>query len=143
MMQIEQHMVRLSAKSRGVHLVTEEICTQIPALKSFESGLLHLFLRHTSAALTINENADPDVRGDTQTFLNALVPDGYEGFRHTLEGPEDMPAHIKSMLLGCELTIPVSNGSLMLGTWQGIYLVEGREYGGGREIVATVYGRVV
>ncbi len=142
-MEIEQTFVKLSPKRRGVHLVSGEILSQIPQIGKFERGLLHLFLRHTSAALTINENADPDVRADTQTFLNALVPDGYAGFRHTLEGPEDMPAHIKSMLLGCELTIPVSNGSLMLGTWQGIYLVEGREHGGAREIVATVYGRVV
>ncbi|BBG66750.1 hypothetical protein NNO_2047 [Hydrogenimonas sp.] len=143
MMQIEQSEIRLSPKRRGVHLVTDEILSQIPALSKFEKGLLHLFLRHTSAALTINENADPDVRLDTDYFIDRLVPDGYAGFRHTLEGPEDMPAHIKSMLFGCQLTVPVRGGKPMLGTWQGIYLVEAREHGGGRSIVATVYGDVL
>ncbi len=142
-MDIEQAEIALSPKKRGVHLVTEEILSQLDIVSGFDKALLHLFLRHTSAALTINENADPNVRRDTTWFLDRLVPDGYAGFRHTLEGPEDMPAHIKSMLLGCELTIPVSGGRVMLGAWQGIYLVEAREYGGSRRIVATVYGRMV
>ncbi len=142
-MDIEQVEIVLSPRKRGVHLVTDEILSQVGMVSGFKKGLLHLFLRHTSAALTINENADPDVRRDASYFLDRLIPDGYAGFRHTLEGPEDMPAHIKSMLLGCELTIPVRGGRVMLGTWQGIYLVEAREFGGSRRIVATVYGRMV
>lgn len=143
MIEIEQSKIILSPKSRGVHLITEEVLSQIPCLNRFEKGTLHLFLQHTSAALTINENADPDVRRDTAYFLDRVVPDGYEGFSHTLEGSEDMPAHIKSMLLGCELTIPISGGELLLGLWQGIYLVEARNEGGSRRVVATVCGRVL
>ncbi|WP_456404017.1 secondary thiamine-phosphate synthase enzyme YjbQ [Hydrogenimonas sp.] len=143
MIGIEQAAVTLAPRPRGVHLVTEEILSQLPVLERFAVGTLHLFLQHTSAALSINENADPDVRRDTRTFIDDLIPDGYGKFRHTLEGPDDMPAHLKSMLFGCEVTVPVSGGRLALGTWQGIYLIEGREFGGSRRLVATVHGRVV
>jgi secondary thiamine-phosphate synthase enzyme len=139
-MQMEQTYLTLAPKERGVHLVTDEIVSQLPSIAQYEAGLLHLFLRHTSAALSINENADPDVRRDTETFIDRLIPDGFEGFRHTLEGPEDMPAHLKSMLFGCQLTIPISKGRLALGVWQGIYLIEARNRGGAREIVATIQG---
>ncbi|WP_456451712.1 secondary thiamine-phosphate synthase enzyme YjbQ [Hydrogenimonas sp.] len=137
---MEQARIALAAKPRGVHLITREILAQLPQVADYETGLLHLFLLHTSAGLAINENADPDVRRDTETFADHLIPDGWPGFRHTLEGPDDMPAHLKSMLFGCEVTIPVANGRLALGTWQGIYLVEGRDYGGSRKLVATVWG---
>ncbi len=143
MIEIAQTKVVLSPKERGVHLVTEEILSQVGQLKSFEAGMLNLFLQHTSAALTINENADPDVRRDTRTFIDELIPDSYPNFRHRLEGADDMPAHLKSMLFGCGLSVPISGGALMLGTWQGIYLIEGREFGGSRSIVATLFGRVV
>ncbi len=143
MIEIEQARITLAARPRGVHLVTEEVLSQLPALARFEAGILHLFLQHTSAAISINENADPDVRTDTRTFIDDLIPDGFGKFRHTLEGPDDMPAHLKSMLFGCDLTIPVTAGRPALGTWQGIYLIEGRESGGSRRLVATVYGRVV
>ncbi len=143
MIDIAQVALLLRPKERGVHLITEEVVSQIPQLERFETGLLSLFLQHTSAALTINENADPDVRRDTGTFIDELIPDSYRNFRHTLEGPDDMPAHLKSMLFGCGLNIPVSKGALALGTWQGIYLIEGRDYGGSRNIVATLFGRVV
>ena len=135
-----QAHITLGAKPRGVHLVTREIVSQLPQISQFEAGLLHLFLQHTSAGLAINENADPDVRRDTETFIDDLIPDDYPNFYHTLEGGDDMPAHLKSMLFGCQLTIPVSGGRLALGTWQGIYLVEARNHGGTRRIVATILG---
>ncbi len=135
-----QHRVNLRPKPRGVHLITDEILRQIPETADFTMGLLHLFLQHTSAALAINENADPDVRRDTAYFFDRLIPDGYAGFHHVLEGPDDMPAHLKSMLLGCQLTIPITNGEPALGVWQGIYLIEGRDHGGSRRIVATLQG---
>jgi len=137
---MERSRLALAAKPRGVHLITREILARLPRVADCETGLLHLFLLHTSAALAINENADPDVRRDTETFTDHLIPDGWPGFRHTLEGPDDMPAHLKSMLFGCEVTIPVENGRLALGTWQGIYLVEGRDYGGSRKLIATLWG---
>jgi len=142
-MRLVQKSIILKPKERGVHLVTQEIVTQLPEIEKFESALLHLFLQHTSAALTINENADPDVRIDTETFIDDLIPDGYSKFTHILEGHDDMPAHIKSMLFGCQLTIPVANGRLALGTWQGIYLIEARNYGGSRRLVATLQGNMV
>lgn len=137
-----QRPISLSPKHRGVHLVTDEILRQIPETTDFSMGLLHLFLQHTSAGLAINENADPDVRRDTAYFLDRLIPDGYAGFHHVLEGPDDMPAHLKSMLLGCQLTIPIINGEPALGLWQGIYLIEGRDHGGSRRIVVTLQGEV-
>ncbi|MFO7862997.1 MAG: secondary thiamine-phosphate synthase enzyme YjbQ [Salinivirgaceae bacterium] len=128
--------IRLKPRSRGFHLITNEIENQLMDLPS--EGLVHLFLNHTSAALTINENADPTVRDDFEQFINDLVPEDYPDFLHTMEGSDDMPAHIKSSIFGTELTIPVQNGRLLMGTWQGIYLCEFRNAGGARSITATV-----
>ena len=128
----------LTPRRRGFHLVTEEIIRNLPPLPS--AGILHLFIKHTSAGLTINENADPDVRHDFNTFFNKLVPDGAPYFIHTEEGPDDMSAHAKATLSGTSLTIPITNGRLNIGIWQGIYLCEFRNRGGGRRIVATVIG---
>ncbi|RUM43659.1 MAG: YjbQ family protein [Hydrogenimonas sp.] len=142
-MQMIQVSITLSPKPRGVHFITQEIITQLPQLQQFEIGLLHLFLQHTSAAITINENADPDVRYDTETFINDLIPEDYPKFSHILEGSDDMPAHLKSMLFGCQLTIPIREGRMALGTWQGIYLIEPRSMGGRRHLIATLQGNVI
>lgn len=128
--------ITLKARSRGCHLVTREIYSQLPPLPS--SGLLHLFVKHTSCGICINENADPDVRHDLSAILDHLVPEDQSFYRHTLEGSDDMPAHAKSALAGVSLTIPITGGRLNLGTWQGIYLCEFRNYGGSRKIVATI-----
>jgi secondary thiamine-phosphate synthase enzyme len=136
----QQTEIRLRPRRRGFHLITDEIVSALPALASVEVGLLHLFLQHTSAALSINENADPTVRGDFERWINQAVPEDAPYFQHTLEGSEDMPAHIKSSLLGCELTIPVHRGALRLGTWQGVYLCEHRNDGGTRHVIATLQG---
>jgi len=136
-----QTRIQLAAQPRGFHLVTREILAQLPELGDFKVGLLHLFLLHTSASLTINENADPDVRTDMETALNHVVPEDLE-YVHTLEGPDDMPAHVKSSLMGSGLLIPVSGGELVLGTWQGIYLCEHRNRGGSRALVATLQGEL-
>ncbi len=130
----------LRARTRGFHLITEEVVEALPDLPGIDIGLLHLFLQHTSASLTINENAAPEVRGDFERWTRHAVPDGAPYFRHVDEGSDDMPAHIKSSLLGCELTIPIRQGRLALGTWQGIYLCEHRDHGGVRRIVATIRG---
>lgn len=135
-----QSMITLRARARGFHLVTEEVCAALPALSQVKVGLLHLFIRHTSASLAINENADPDVRGDLERHFNVMVPERAPHYEHTLEGPDDMPAHIKSVLIGPELMIPVKEGRLQLGTWQGIYLCEHRDQGGARTLVATLQG---
>lgn len=134
---IQQVSFRLKAKSRGCHLVTHEILEQLPHPLP-KTGLLNLFVQHTSCALSINENADPDVRGDMEKIMNHLVKENEPYYDHTLEGADDMPAHAKSSLFGVSLTIPITNGALNLGTWQGIYLCEFRDYGGARKIVATV-----
>lgn len=128
-------------RSRGFHLVTREVLEQISEVKQFQVGLLHLFLQHTSASLSINENADPDVRIDMETYMNTIVPERGLPLTHTVEGPDDMPAHVKSSLLGPALSIPIRGGSLALGTWQGIYLCEHRNRGGERRVVATLYGQ--
>jgi secondary thiamine-phosphate synthase enzyme len=128
----------LNEKRRGFHLVTGEILSHLPALPKV--GLLNLFIKHTSAGLTINENADPDVRVDMESIFNRMVKEREPYYQHTLEGDDDMPAHAKSTLVGDSLTIPISNGRLNLGTWQGIYLCEFRNYGGARHIVATIAG---
>ena len=128
--------ITLKARPRGCHLVTREIYSQLPPLPS--SGLLHLFVKHTSCGICINENADPDVRHDLSAILDHLVPEDQSFYRHTLEGSDDMPAHAKSALAGVSLTIPLTGGRLNLGTWQGIYLCEFRNYGGSRKIVATI-----
>lgn len=134
-----QKRIRLQARSRGFHLVTCEIVEQLDELQKFQVGMLHLFLQHTSAALTLNENADPEVRVDMEMAINHLCPEELP-YTHTLEGPDDMPAHVKSSLLGHQLMIPISQGRLALGTWQGIYLCEHRNRAGSRQVVCTIFG---
>ena len=134
---IQQTTFTLSAKHRGCHLVTREILAQLPPLP--QTGLLNLFVQHTSCALTINENADPDVRSDMGRIMNHLVKENEAYYDHILEGSDDMPAHAKCSLFGVSLTIPITDHRLNLGTWQGIYLCEFRNYGGSRRIVATIY----
>ena len=133
---IQQTTFTLSAKHRGCHLVTREILAQLPPLP--QTGLLNLFVQHTSCALTINENADPDVRSDMERIMNHLVKENEAYYDHTLEGSDDMPAHAKCSLFGVSLTIPITNGRLNLGTWQGIYLCEFRNDGGSRNLVAPI-----
>ncbi|MEL7479316.1 MAG: secondary thiamine-phosphate synthase enzyme YjbQ [Pseudomonadota bacterium] len=132
----------LAAKSRGFHLITDDIVKQLPEIHNYQVGLLHLFLLHTSASLTINENADPTVRMDMESHFNHFVPERQPYYKHDYEGDDDMPAHIKSSTLGCQITIPISHGRLMLGTWQGVYLGEHRDYAGGRSIIATLSGEL-
>jgi secondary thiamine-phosphate synthase enzyme len=135
---IQQTTFSLRARSRCFHLVTEEVLRQLPALP--QTGLLNLFIQHTSAALSINENADPDVRTDMESIFNHMVKEREPYYEHTFEGADDMPAHAKSSIIGPSLTIPISGGRLNLGTWQGIYLCEFRNYGGSRRVVATILG---
>lgn len=135
-----QRNITLKPRSRGFHLVDEEILSALPELADVKMGLLHLWLLHTSASLSINENADPLVRGDLEAFLRRLVPDDTPYFKHTYEGPDDMTAHVKASLLGVQLSVPVSNGRLATGTWQGIYLGEHREQAGSRRVLATLQG---
>lgn len=135
-----QKTIRLRARSRGFHLITREIEDHIPELSRIKTGLAHVFIQHTSAGLTINENADPTVREDFETFFNRTVPEDMSLYRHTLEGPDDMTSHIKSSLLGNSVTIPITNGRFNLGTWQGIYLCEHRNHSRGRTIVVTLNG---
>lgn len=138
---IFQKEIKLSAKRRGFHLVTEEVLRQIPELKEVSVGFLQVFIKHTSAGLTINENADPTVREDFESHFNKMVPEDQPYYKHTLEGSDDMPAHIKAALLGHSLQIPITDGRLNLGTWQGIYLGEHRDRGGDRKLVLTIYGQ--
>jgi secondary thiamine-phosphate synthase enzyme len=140
-MNIFQKEFNLSQKRRGFHLVTSEILRNIPELKNFSIGIAHIFIKHTSASLTINENADPSVREDMEKHFNVLVPEDADYYEHTLEGPDDMTSHIKNVLLGSSVTIPIKDGSLNLGTWQGIYLCEHRNDGGRRKIVVTLAGK--
>ncbi|QHP53028.1 YjbQ family protein [Pectobacterium carotovorum subsp. carotovorum] len=135
-----QYEIRLKPKARGFHLVTDEILAQVTALRQIKVGLMQVFIKHTSAALTINENADPTVRQDFESFFNRLVPEDEPYYRHTYEGSDDMPAHLKGSLLGNSLTIPITNGRLNIGTWQGIYLCEHRNHGGSRSLVVTLNG---
>ena len=134
-----QEAFDLPAKRRGFHLVTADILAKLPQLEGVRVGLLHLFLQHTSASLSINENADSDVPLDLETSFSALAPEDFP-HRHTCEGPDDMPAHVKASLLGAALSIPIREGRLALGTWQGIYLCEHRNHGGRRRLVATIWG---
>lgn len=134
---IDQVTFSLPSYSRGYHIITDQVMRQLPRLP--EKGLLHLFIQHTSAALTINENADPDVRIDFEAIFNHIVPENLPFLQHTIEGPDDMPAHIKAAMMGSSITIPITNHQLNLGTWQGIYLCEFRNNGGQRRLVATIY----
>jgi secondary thiamine-phosphate synthase enzyme len=139
-MTVQQTTVTIRGKSRGCHLITQEIQQALSGMKTVNAGVAHIFLQHTSASLSINENASPDVRTDMEAILNHLVPEDEPYYQHTLEGSDDMPAHAKSTLVGAGLTVPVSGGRLNLGTWQGIYLCEHRNRGGGRSIVITLLG---
>lgn len=136
-----QKEVILSSKRRGFHLVTQEIVSQIPELRTISVGLAHIFIQHSSASLALNENADPTVRMDMEAHFNKMVPEDAPYYVHTYEGPDDMPAHIKAVILGSSLTIPIRNGRLHLGTWQGIYLCEHRDRARGRHVVITVHGQ--
>ncbi len=135
-----QKEIRLQPRPRGFHLVTDEVLRALPELREFKIGLMNVFIQHTSASLTLNENADPTVRQDFESWFNRAVREDEPYYRHQDEGADDMPAHIKSSLLGASVNIPVSGGRLMLGTWQGIYLCEHRNHGGSRNIVVTVQG---
>jgi secondary thiamine-phosphate synthase enzyme len=134
-----QHSLELAPRPRGFHLITQEVLEALPELGGLRVGLLHLFLQHTSASLSINENADPDVPVDLESSFSAIAPEDFP-YEHTCEGPDDMPAHVKNSLLGASLSIPIRNGQLCLGTWQGIYLCEHRNRGGRRRLVATIWG---
>ena len=138
-----QKEIILQQKKRGFHLVTNEILNLIPEIRKISVGLLHVFIQHTSASLTLNENADPDVRVDMESHFNEIAPENAPYYIHTTEGSDDMPAHIKASLLDSSVTIPISNGRLNLGTWQGIYLCEHRNYGGARNIVVTINGETL
>ena len=135
-----QKQIRLSPRQRGFHLITREIIEHVPELRQFAVGLAHIFIQHTSASLTINENADPTVRADFESHFNVLVPEDAPYYRHTYEGPDDMTSHIKASILGSSVTVPISAGRLALGTWQGIYLCEQRDHGGSRRLVVTIQG---
>ncbi len=135
-----QKLVLISPKSRGFHLITPEVLSQLEGLQCIETGILHLFLQHTSASITLNENADPSVRRDLERYFLQSVPDS-DRYEHDDEGPDDMPAHIKSVLVGTQLSVPISQGQLLLGCWQGIYLGEHRINAGARRIVATISGQ--
>jgi secondary thiamine-phosphate synthase enzyme len=135
-----QRQIELQPRPRGFHLVTREVLERLPELESINTGLLHLLIQHTSASLALNENASPDVRRDFETFFSEVVPERASYWTHTLEGPDDMPAHIKAALLGPSLTLPIAHGRLALGSWQGVYLCEHRDRGGARSLVATAWG---
>jgi secondary thiamine-phosphate synthase enzyme len=139
-MPFQQIDIHLERRPRGFHLITREILAALPGLERVRAGFLQLFLQHTSASLTVNENADPDVRADLNRWLDRVVPENAPYFEHTAEGADDMPAHVKTSLLGCSLMIPIREGRLALGTWQGIYLGEHRSEGGRRTLVATIWG---
>ena len=138
-MWVHRHL-RLSPQARGFHLITRKGVESLPELGDMRVGMLHLLIQHTSASLALNENASPDVRRDFETWFNQAVPERASYWTHTLEGPDDMPAHVKAALLGPSLTLPVARGRLALGTWQGIYLCEHRDHGGARRLIATGWG---
>lgn len=135
-----QKEIKLSPKARGYHVITDEILREIPEIKDIKTGLAHVFIQHTSAGLTINENADPSVRKDFESHFNRTVPEDTSLYEHTLEGTDDMTSHIKSSLLGSSVSIPITNGRFNLGTWQGVYLCEHRNQGGSRKLVVTLNG---
>ncbi|KAG9389673.1 Uncharacterized protein family UPF0047 [Carpediemonas membranifera] len=136
-----QKTISLKSRPRGFHLVSDEIVQKLPEIRKFKVGLCHLFIQHTSAGLTLNENADPSVRSDMRAWFETTVDDDTPYFTHTYEGPDDMSAHIKTTLTGNQLTIPITDGRLAMGTWQGIYLCEYRDMGGSRRIVCTIQGQ--
>ncbi|MEQ9300726.1 MAG: secondary thiamine-phosphate synthase enzyme YjbQ [Cyclobacteriaceae bacterium] len=135
-----QKEIRLPAARRGFHLITQDVVDALPEIKKLRVGMLHVFIKHTSASLTINENADPTVRQDFESHFNEMVQENQPYYIHTYEGPDDMPAHIKASLLGSSVSIPITNGQLNLGIWQGVYLCEHRDHGGSRSIVITGWG---
>ena len=135
-----QKKISLTPRARGFHIITDNILENIPELKDFKAGILQLFIKHTSASLTINENADPTVRIDFESHFNILAPENKNYYKHTCEGPDDMPAHLKSSILGSSVSIPITDGKLNLGVWQGIYLCEHRDHGTVRKLIATIQG---
>ena len=135
-----QKEISLPAKPRGFHLITNDILNNIPVTKTIKYGLLHVFIKHTSASLTINENADPSVRTDFESHFNHMVPEDQLYYTHTMEGSDDMPSHLKSSILGSSISIPITDGQLNLGTWQGIFLCEHRNRGGSRRLIVTIHG---
>ena len=137
-----QKEIILKPKSRGFHLITSEIQGQLPELSQFEVGLAHIFIKHTSASLALNENADPSVRRDLESHFNQLAPENARHYTHVFEGSDDMPAHIKAVLLGSSVTVPISKGRFNLGVWQGVYLCEHRDRGGRRQLVVTLSGQI-
>ena len=139
-MKIFQQQLQLKERKRGFHLITTEIVQALPQINELKTGVCQVFIQHTSASLTINENVDPTVRKDFETWFNKAVPDDDPNYRHDYEGPDDMPAHVKASLLGSSVIIPIHNGRLALGTWQGIYLCEHRNYGGQRDVIITAWG---
>jgi secondary thiamine-phosphate synthase enzyme len=139
-MKIHQQQIQLKERRRGFHLVTSEIEESFPELNQFSKGICHVFIQHTSASLALNEDADPAVRKDFEHFFNKMVPENDPGYIHNYEGSDDMPAHLKAVILGSSVTIPIQNGRLALGTWQGIYLCEHRNHGGARNIMVTALG---
>jgi secondary thiamine-phosphate synthase enzyme len=140
MMQFYQKEIQLKPFKRGFHIVTDEITNSFKEITQIKKGELHVFIKHTSASLTINENADKSVRNDFEFIFSKLIPENDTNYTHTFEGDDDMPAHIKTALLGCSVVVPITNGKLNLGTWQGIYLCEHRNYGGNRTLVLTAFG---
>ncbi|WP_430905688.1 secondary thiamine-phosphate synthase enzyme YjbQ [Maribacter sp. 2-571] len=139
-MQLVQKEIRLQACRRGFHLITEQIINAIPEIGTMDRGTLQVFIKHTSASLTINENADPTVRKDFESHMNVMVPENAPYYIHTYEGPDDMPAHIKASLMGASVQVPISSGKLNLGIWQGVYLCEHRDHASGRSLVLTAFG---
>ncbi len=135
-----QKEIRLKPRPRGFHLITSELLGELSELRSFKTGMMNIFIMHTSASLTINENADPTVREDFESYFNHAIPEDEPYYCHQDEGPDDLPAHLKASLLGCSLNIPVTNGRPRLGSWQGIYLCEHRNFGGSRCVVVTIHG---
>jgi len=136
-----QKTITLSPRSRGFHIITPDVLDQLPEIEKIKTGILHLFIKHTSASLTINEDADPTVRLDFESHFNKLVPENQSYYQHTIEGSDDMPAHLKASLLGSSVSAPITDGRLNLGTWQGIYLCEHRDRGSARKLVVTIQGK--
>ncbi len=139
-MKIYQQSLQLNAKKRGFHIITSEIVYSLPQITEIKTGILQVFIQHTSASLSINENADPTVRKDFETYFNKAVPENDPNYLHDEEGPDNMPAHLKAAMLGCSVMVPIRNGRLALGTWQGVYLCEHRNHGGQRSLIITAWG---